>query len=66
VLLMDESTSAVDESAALQIEETIRRSGLPVLVVSHSRTQLERFCTGTIDLYSATTTPTEEGSATTA
>jgi len=48
VLLLDESTSALDEPTALRVEETIRQMGVPVMIVSHSSAQLNRFCTDSI------------------
>ena len=50
VLLLDESTSALDEPTAIKVEATLKRLGIPILVVSHSRAQVDRFCNHFIDL----------------
>lgn len=50
VLLLDESTSAMDEATALRVEKTLRESEIPVIMVSHSRAQTERFCNRMVDL----------------
>ena len=50
VLLLDESTSALDEPSTLLVEKTIREWRLPVIMVSHSQTQLDRFCNHRIEL----------------
>jgi len=44
VLLLDESTSTLDEQATLQIEQTLKRVGVPIIMVSHSIAQVDRFC----------------------
>lgn len=50
VLLLDESTSALDERTALDVERTLRMLNIPILMVSHTNTQVERFCNKVIDL----------------
>ena len=50
VLLLDESTSALDEPTAIKVEGTLKRLGIPILMVSHSRAQVERFCNHITDL----------------
>lgn len=50
VLLLDESTSALDESTSLLVEKTLQSTEIPVIMVSHSQQQVERFCNYRIDL----------------
>lgn len=50
VLLLDESTSALDERTELKIEATFQKLKVPVLLVSHSRDQVDRFCNHVLDL----------------
>jgi len=54
VLLMDEPTSALDEETALIIEHTIaelvHQRDLSVLLVSHNRLQVDRWCDERVDL----------------
>jgi ABC-type iron transport system FetAB ATPase subunit len=50
VLLLDESTSALDESSSLLVEETLKACNIPMIIVTHSKGQLERFCTDRLDL----------------
>jgi ATPase subunit of ABC transporter with duplicated ATPase domains len=50
VLLLDESTSALDEQTTLKVETTLKKMGLPLLMVSHSRDQVNRFCTNVLNL----------------
>jgi len=45
VLLLDESTSAMDLATSILVENTLRESNIPMIVVTHSEDQLERFCT---------------------
>lgn len=45
VLLLDESMSQVDKATSLQVEKTLRSSNIPMIVVTHSEEQLNRFCT---------------------
>ena len=44
VLLLDECTSAMDEATTLQVETTLKALRTPVIMVSHSPSQVERFC----------------------
>lgn len=50
VILLDESTSALDDFTAQQVEKTLKKTNKPILMVSHSSTQVERFCNDVIDL----------------
>jgi ABC-type iron transport system FetAB ATPase subunit len=50
VLLLDECTSALDEQATLQVESTLSRLGIPVVMVSHDSAQVDRLCNRRIDL----------------
>lgn len=50
VLLLDESTSGLDEETTLRVENTLKRTGIPVVLVSHSSVQVNRFCNRRIDL----------------
>ena len=50
VLLLDESTSALDISTCKQVEKVLVDSGVPIVIVTHSQDQLERFCTHRMDL----------------
>jgi ATPase subunit of ABC transporter with duplicated ATPase domains len=50
VLLLDESTSSLDEQATLQVEDTLSRLGIPVVMVSHDSAQIVRFCNRRIEL----------------
>jgi ABC-type iron transport system FetAB ATPase subunit len=50
VLLLDESTSALDEQATLQVEDTLKRLVIPIVMVSHDTAQVDRFCNRRIDL----------------
>ena len=52
-LLLDESFNALDEVATFKVEETLKRLGIPLVLVSHSNAQLERFCNQIIDLVPA-------------
>jgi ABC-type iron transport system FetAB ATPase subunit len=51
VLLLDESTSALDELSSLPVEETLKACTIPMIIVTHSNDQLERFCTDRLDLH---------------
>lgn len=57
VLLLDESTSAIDEATTLRVEETLTASKIPILMVSHSKVQRDRFCTEVLDV-----SPSQESS----
>ncbi len=50
ILLLDESTSALDEQTTLQIEDTLSRLGIPLVMVSHNSVQVDRFCNRRIEL----------------
>jgi len=50
VLLLDEITAGLDEETALVVEKTLSRSDVPIVMVTHSRSQLDRFCTHHMDL----------------
>lgn len=50
VLLLDESTSALDDTTAVLVEATLVQSKIPILVVTHSQVQKERFCTHELKL----------------
>jgi ABC-type dipeptide/oligopeptide/nickel transport system ATPase subunit len=50
VLLLDESTSALDESTEILVEDTIKDLRIPVIMVSHSGTQVDRFCNQRLSL----------------
>jgi uncharacterized protein (TIGR00245 family) len=50
VLLLDESTSALDERTEMRVEATLRKLRIPVLMVSHSKTQVQRFCNHQLSL----------------
>jgi putative ABC transport system permease protein len=45
VLLLDESTSLLDKATSILVEKTLRESNIPMIVVTHSEAQLNRFCT---------------------
>jgi uncharacterized protein (TIGR00245 family) len=44
VLLLDECTSALDAETCAKVENTLMRSQIPILLVSHAQAQLDRFC----------------------
>ena len=50
ILLLDEATSGLDEATELKVEATLKRLGFSILMISHSKSQLERFCTRSISL----------------
>jgi len=50
VLLLDESISFLDEKTSLLVEGTLRKSNIPILIVTHSEDQLKRFCTHKLDM----------------
>jgi uncharacterized protein (TIGR00245 family) len=54
VLLLDESTSALDEKTAKKVESTLERTGIAILLVSHSQDQIRRFCTHALTLEGST------------
>lgn len=45
ILLLDESTSLLDEGTSVLVEKTLKESNIPMIVVTHSEDQLNRFCT---------------------
>jgi putative ABC transport system ATP-binding protein len=53
-LLLDEPTSALDEASTLAVEETvnsiIQERGIGVLIVTHNRTQAERFTSRIVEI----------------
>jgi uncharacterized protein (TIGR00245 family) len=52
VLLLDESTSALDEQTSILVETTLKELHIPIVLVSHSGTQIDRFCNQQINLES--------------
>jgi putative ABC transport system permease protein len=50
VLMMDESTNALDEASSIAVEKTLIKSEIPIIVVTHERDQLNRFCTHQLNL----------------
>lgn len=54
VLLLDEIGNALDDATALRVEKTLQKCKIPLLLVTHDRAQLDRFCTHHIDLGSRT------------
>ena len=54
VLLLDEITAGLDEDTERAVENTLAASDVPIVMVTHSRTQLDRFCTHHMDLNGAT------------
>jgi ATPase subunit of ABC transporter with duplicated ATPase domains len=44
-LFLDEATNALDEETSILVEESLIKSGIPIIVVTHSKEQLQRFCT---------------------
>jgi uncharacterized protein (TIGR00245 family) len=50
VLLLDESTSALDEATCKLVEESLVESNIPIVAVTHSTEQLNRFCTHIMNL----------------
>lgn len=55
VLLLDEITAGLDEDTELAVESTLSSTGVPIVMVTHSRAQLDRFCTHHMDLASGGT-----------
>jgi len=45
VLLLDESTSFMDEATSRLVEKTLLEINIPIIMVTHSEDQLNRFCT---------------------
>lgn len=50
VLLLDESTSALDDKTARLVEATLKKLRIPLVMVSHSAAQVDRFCNQRINL----------------
>jgi ABC-type multidrug transport system ATPase subunit len=57
VLLLDEITAGLDDKTAVAVENTLASSGIPIVMVTHSQAQMERFCTHHMDLNEAVVTP---------
>jgi ABC-type iron transport system FetAB ATPase subunit len=49
VLLLDESTNALDDASAIKVEKTIASMKIPAILVSHAEVQLDRFCTSIVN-----------------
>jgi putative ABC transport system ATP-binding protein len=50
VLLLDESMSALDYVTALRVEATLKDLKTPIIMVSHSQSQVDRFCNRRVEL----------------
>ena len=50
VLLLDEPTASLDPRSEAIVESALRKRGSTIIIVTHSREQLERFCTHHIEL----------------
>ena len=50
VLLLDEPTASLDPRSEALVESALKKRGSTIIIVTHSREQLERFCTHHIDL----------------
>lgn len=50
VLLLDEPTSQTDGETTLKIENTLRSLQIPIVIVSHSKAQIDRLCTKVLRL----------------
>lgn len=50
VLLLDEATSQLDDASKTLVERTLEQEGIPIVLVSHSKEQVERFCTHHLEL----------------
>jgi len=50
VLLLDEPTASLDPESEAMVENVLKKRGSTIIIVTHSREQLERFCTHYIDL----------------
>jgi uncharacterized protein (TIGR00245 family) len=57
VLLLDEATSGLDESTQLLVEQSLIESEISIVMVTHSREQLQRFCTHLLELAPMDDTP---------
>jgi ABC-type dipeptide/oligopeptide/nickel transport system ATPase subunit len=56
VLLLDESTSALDERMSILVDTTLKELHIPIVLVSQSGTQIDRFCNQRINLERTTCT----------
>ena len=54
VLLLDEITAGLDEQTERAVEKTLASNDVPIVMVTHSRAQLDRFCTHHMDLNGVT------------
>ena len=50
VLLLDEPTASLDPRSEALVESALKKRGSTMIIVTHSREQLERFCTHHIEL----------------
>lgn len=50
VLLLDEVTSALDEATEKAVENSLTSCNIPIIMVTHSISQLDRFCTHHVNL----------------
>jgi len=50
VLLLDESMNSLDEATSKLVEGTLRESNIPIIIVTHSDDQLQRFCTHQLNI----------------
>eukprot|EP00934_Nitzschia_sp_Nitz4_P009191 Nitzschia sp. Nitz4//scaffold66_size103028//92961//94277//NITZ4_004515-RA/size103028-processed-gene-0.105-mRNA-1//1//CDS//3329556401//9181//frame0 len=50
VILLDESTSALDDTSSRAVENTLVSMNIPVIMVTHSTEQLNRFCNVKMEL----------------
>jgi uncharacterized protein (TIGR00245 family) len=57
VLLLDEATSGLDKATQSLVEHSLIKSQIPIVMVTHSREQLQRFCTHLMQLVSMDTIP---------
>ena len=53
VLLLDESTSNLDDEATALVETTLKGLDIPIIMVSHDKRQIQRLCNQAIDLVPA-------------
>jgi ABC-type phosphate transport system ATPase subunit len=52
IMLLDVSMSALDELTALRVEATLKNLKTPIIMVSHSQLQVNRFCNRRVELTS--------------
>jgi ATPase subunit of ABC transporter with duplicated ATPase domains len=50
ILVLDEISSALDDDTTLLVEKTLTSWTIPILMVTHDRAQLNRFCTHHIEM----------------